>query len=47
MKVESIRAWASDVPLTRPYAISGGSWDSVEMAFCELRTDDGLVGHGM
>ena len=47
MKVESIRAWASDVPLTRPYAISGASWDSVEMAFCELRTDDGLVGHGM
>ncbi|MEY4828487.1 MAG: hypothetical protein RLZZ562_283, partial [Planctomycetota bacterium] len=47
MKVESIRAWASDVPLTRPYAISGGSWDSVEMAFCELRTDDGLVGYGM
>ncbi len=47
MKVESIRAWAFDAPLTRPYAIAGGQWDSVQMAFVELRTDSGLVGYGM
>ena len=47
MRIDAIRAWAFDAPLTRPYAISGGSWDSVEMAFVALRTDAGVEGFGM
>lgn len=47
MKIESIRAYAFDAPLTRPYAIAGGKWDAAQMAFVEIRCDTGLVGHGM
>jgi len=47
MRIDAIRAWAFDAPLTRPYAISGGSWHSVEMAFVALRTDAGVEGFGM
>jgi L-alanine-DL-glutamate epimerase-like enolase superfamily enzyme len=34
------------VALTRPYAISGGSWDSVELIFVELFDECGVRGWG-
>lgn len=46
MKIVDARSRVVRVPLKRPYAIAGGSWDSVDLVVCELRTDDGTVGHG-
>jgi L-alanine-DL-glutamate epimerase-like enolase superfamily enzyme len=46
MKIIAARSRSVVVALTRPYAIAGGSWDSVEMALIELVTDDGPVGFG-
>ena len=46
MKITALRTRVLRVPLSRPYAISGGSWDSAEFVLCELHDDRGHVGHG-
>jgi L-alanine-DL-glutamate epimerase-like enolase superfamily enzyme len=46
MKIVEVRSRRVTVALTRPYAIAGGSWDAVELALCELATDDGPIGFG-
>ncbi|MFN7965596.1 MAG: dipeptide epimerase [Acidobacteriota bacterium] len=46
MKIVSAASRNIRIPLTRPYAIAGGSWDMVEMVLLELTTDDGRIGYG-
>lgn len=46
MKIVSAASRNIRIPLTRPYAIAGGSWDIVEMVLLELTTDDGRIGYG-
>ena len=46
MRVVETRARRVRIPLTRSYAVSGGSWDAVEMVVVELVADDGSRGHG-
>lgn len=46
MKIVSARSRTVRVPLTRPYAIAGGSWDSVDLVVCEINGEDGAVGYG-
>ena len=46
MKIAAVRSRSVGVALTRPYAIAGGSWDSVELVLLELATGDGPVGFG-
>jgi L-alanine-DL-glutamate epimerase-like enolase superfamily enzyme len=46
LRVVAVHIRAVRSPLTRPYTIAGGSWDSVDLVLVELRTDNGLTGHG-
>jgi L-alanine-DL-glutamate epimerase-like enolase superfamily enzyme len=46
MRIARIAARAVTVPLTRPYAIAGHSWDSVEFVILEIATECGQVGYG-
>lgn len=46
MRIASVAARRVAVPLTRPYAISGHAWDSVELVLFEVLSDNGLRGHG-
>ncbi len=47
MQLRAATAQFVRVPLTRPYAIAGGMWDSAEMVLVRLETDAGHVGHGV
>ena len=46
MKLTAARSRTVRIPLTRPYAVSGGSWDAVELVLVELEADDGSIGYG-
>ena len=46
MRIAAVRSRLVRIPLARPYAIAGGSWDAVEMVLVELEGDDGSVGCG-
>jgi len=46
LKLVAVHTRSFTSPLSRPYAISGGSWDSVDMVLVELTTVTGQVGHG-
>ncbi len=46
MKIAAARSRLVRIPLSRPYAIAGGSWDAVEMVLVELESDEGIVAHG-
>lgn len=46
MRIAAVRSRLVRIPLSRPYAIAGGSWDAVELVLVELESDDGTVGHG-
>ncbi len=46
MKLVAARSRTVRIPLTRPYAVSGGSWDAVELVLVELEADDGAIGYG-
>ena len=46
MKIAALRTRSLRVPLSRPYAIAGHSWDHVELAACEVEDEAGNVGFG-
>ena len=46
MKIAAVRTRTMRVSLTRPYAIAGGHWEEVELAFCEVHDAAGRVGFG-
>lgn len=48
MKITAIDVWALDLPLTRPYSLSGGRlrFDRLDSTLVRLTTDEGLVGWG-
>lgn len=46
MKIDRIESWREAVPLSRPYAIAGHRFDSVELFFLRLTADDGTIGLG-
>lgn len=46
MNIVAVESRRVRVPLTRAYAVTGGSWDSAELAFVELVADDGQRGFG-
>lgn len=46
MKIAAARSRLVRIPLSRPYAIAGGSWDAVEMVLVELENDEGGVAYG-
>jgi L-Ala-D/L-Glu epimerase len=46
MRIAALRSKRLRVPLTRPYAIAGGSWDAVELVVLEIATEGGLIGFG-
>jgi L-alanine-DL-glutamate epimerase-like enolase superfamily enzyme len=46
MRIAAARSRHERIPLSRPYAIAGGSWDAAEMVFVELEADDGTRGYG-
>ena len=46
MRIDGIETWREPVPLTRPYAIAGQSFDAVELFFLRLIADDGTEGLG-
>ncbi|MBM3990303.1 MAG: dipeptide epimerase [Planctomycetes bacterium] len=46
MRIAALRSRLVRIPLTRPYAIAGGSWDKVEMVLVELEGDDGTLAYG-
>jgi L-alanine-DL-glutamate epimerase-like enolase superfamily enzyme len=46
MSALEVRLRRVQLALTRPYAVSGGSWDSADMVFVELRDEAGARGWG-
>lgn len=48
MKITAISVWAVDLPLVRPYSLSGGRLrvDRLDSTIVRLDTDEGLVGWG-
>lgn len=46
MRIAAVRSRLERIPLSRPYAIAGGSWDAVEMVLVELEGDDGTLAYG-
>ncbi|MCC7012909.1 MAG: dipeptide epimerase [Planctomycetes bacterium] len=46
MKIVALESRRVRLPLTRAYAIHGGSWDCVDLMLCELVADDGQRGFG-
>lgn len=46
MKLRALHTSTVRVPLTRPYAVSGGNWDHVELVVVELVDEGGRVGYG-
>ncbi len=46
-KIVGIEVHTEHLPLTRPYTIAYETVDAVENVFVRLRTEDGLVGHGV
>lgn len=46
MRIAAVRSRRVRLALTRPYAVSGGSWDHAEMVFVELRDENGVRGFG-
>ena len=46
MRLAAVRSRLERIPLSRPYAIAGGSWDAVEMVLVELEGDDGTLAYG-
>lgn len=46
-KIVDIDVQTEHLPLTRPYTIAYETVDAVENIFVRLRTEDGLVGHGV
>ena len=46
MKIVAASSRRVRVPLTRAYAIAGGSWDAVELVIVELTSDAGASGFG-
>ncbi len=48
MKITTIDVWALDLPLTRPYSLSGGRLhvDRLDSTLVRLTTDEGITGWG-
>ncbi len=48
MKITAIDVWALDLPLVRPYSLSGGRlrFERLDSTLVRLTTDEGLVGWG-
>ncbi|KKB61508.1 hypothetical protein WM40_22890 [Robbsia andropogonis] len=46
MKIVSVVAHLVRIPLATPYVISRGTLDAFTNVVTEIRTDDGLIGHG-
>jgi L-alanine-DL-glutamate epimerase-like enolase superfamily enzyme len=47
MRIVRTTSWREDVPLARPYAIAGGAWDTAQLVFVALETDEGDTGYGL
>lgn len=48
MRITEIRVWQRDLPLIKPYRLSGGRllFESLDSTFVAIRTDEGSVGWG-
>lgn len=46
MKILDIRPSLRSIPLKKPYAIAGGDFDHVDLAFLEIELEDGIIGYG-
>ena len=46
MKILDIRPSLRSIPLKKPYAIAGGHFDHVDLAFLEIELEDGIIGYG-
>lgn len=46
MKIAAFRSWREFLPLSRPYAIAGHSFTGVDLVFCEIVLNNGIVGYG-
>ena len=48
MRITGITVWALDLPMARPYSLSGGRFhfDRLDSTIVRLDTDEGLVGWG-
>lgn len=46
MKIRDIRPSLRSVPLKKPYAIAGGEFDHVDLAFLEIELENGIIGYG-
>lgn len=46
MKILDIRPSLRSIPLKKPYAIAGGDFDHVDLAFLEIELEQGIIGYG-
>lgn len=46
MKILDIRPSLRSIPLKKPYAIAGGDFDHVDLAFLEIELEHGIIGYG-
>ena len=46
MKIEAVSVWQLDLPLTKPYRLSGGrlKFERLDSTFVRIETDDGVQG---
>lgn len=46
MRIQSVKAWLQDLPLTKPYTIAYKSFENTQIVFFEIELENGIKGLG-